>query len=184
MDRPVRWDRLIWTVAVGWAGLPVPLLATAPALFQPLHEPSSAGPSAPPVLAGFAGLAALARAPHATGATARAGAAPGGGTAAHVAPARQRPHGTGEHDHEAADAHKDVLGDHASQQQAHPKQEPDRSLDHPPLVVDPGVLRAHRLCKLRIVGIERLLDLLELTLLVLRKRHSASHEPHARGQVR
>src|SRR5262252_10705246 len=124
MDRPVRWDRLIWTVAVGWAGLPVPLLATAPALFQPLHEPSSAGPSAPLVLAGLAALAALALAPHATGARARAGAgaAPGGGTA-HVAPARQRPHGTGEHDHEPADAHKDVLGDHTSQQQAHPKQE-------------------------------------------------------------
>ena len=35
----------------GDGGLPVPLLATAPALFQPLHEPGSAGPPAP-VLAG------------------------------------------------------------------------------------------------------------------------------------
>ena len=116
-------------------------------------------------------------------AAARARGAPGDGTA-HVTPARQRPHGAGEHDHEAADTHKDDLGNHTGQQQAHSEQEPDRGIDHPPLVVDLRVSCAHGLRKLRIVGIERLLDLLELTLLVLRKRHSASHEPHARGQVR
>src|SRR5262249_39872918 len=59
------------------------------------------------------------------------------------------------------------------------EEEDDRGLDHAALVVHTRVFRAHRLRKLRVVGIERLLDLLELTLLVLRKRHSASHEPHA-----
>ena len=99
-------------------------------------------------------------------------------------PTGQCPHRAGQHHHEATDADEDVLGNYAAQQQTHSEQEPDRSLDYPPLVVDPGVFGAHGLRKLRIVGIERLLDLFELTLLVLRKRHSASHEPHAWGQVR
>ena len=89
-----------------------------------------------------------------------------------------------QHDQEPADADKDDLRDHSGQEQADTDHEPDRRLDDPALVVDLGVLRAHRLGKLRIVGIERLLDLLELTLLVLRERHCASHEPLAWGRVR
>src|SRR2546430_3099010 len=85
-------------------GLPVPLLAAAPALFQPLHEPRSAGPPAPVL----AGRPSPALAPRTAWATAHGRAAPGGGTA-HVTPAGQRPHGAGEHDHEAADTHKDDL---------------------------------------------------------------------------
>src|SRR4029077_12619722 len=161
-------------------GLPVPLLATAPALFQPLHEPRFSARPGAPVLAG---RPCRALAPRTTGAAARARGAPGHGTA-HVTPAPQRPQGAAEHDHNAADTHKNDLGTHTGQQQAHSEQEPDRSIDRPPLVVDLRVSCPHGLRKLRIVGIERLLDLLELTLLVLRKRHSASHEPHARGQVR
>src|SRR5215831_2299143 len=83
------------------AGLPAPLLATAPALFQPLHEPGSAGP---PALV-LARRPSPALAPRTAGATAHARGARGDGTA-HVTPARQRPHGAGEHDHEAADTHK------------------------------------------------------------------------------
>src|SRR5262249_31145234 len=103
---------------------------------------------------------------------------------AHVPPAGQRPHRARQHDQETADANEDKLRNDTGQEQAYADHESDRSLDHAALVVDARVLRPHGLGKLRIVGIERLLDLLELTLLVLRERHCASHEPLARGRVR
>src|SRR6266496_435934 len=102
-------------------GLPAPLLAAAPALLQPLHEPGSAGPPAL-VLAGRPSPALASR----TAWAAAHGRAARDDGATHVTPARQRPHGAGEHDHEAADTHENDLGNHTGQQQAHSEQEPDR----------------------------------------------------------
>ena len=107
-------------------------------------------------------------------------AAPGR-TAGHVPPAGQGPHRAGQHDHEAGYADHGELGHDTGQQQADAEQKPDRRLDDPALVVHPGILRAHRLRELRILSIERTLDLLELTLLVLRQRHGASHETSRAG---
>src|SRR5215469_13631318 len=154
-------------------GLAPALLAAAPPLLEPLHEAElGLVPAAP---------AALAYAPpplaHAARRTLGTCYAPAADYPAHVPPTGQRPHGTGEHDQEPADPDWNDLRYHSGQEQAHANQEPDRGFDHPALVVDPGVLGAHRLCELRVVGVERLFDLLELTLLVLRKRHCASHEP-------
>ena len=137
-------------------------LAAAPALFEPLHEPgpwTSRGPGSPgPPVPPVPGRAAPDRA---TG---------------HVPPTGQRPHRAGQHDHEASYADHGELGHDTGQQQADAEQEPDRRLDDPALVVHPGILRAHCLRELWILSIERTLDLLELTLLVLRQRHGASHE--------
>ena len=58
------------------------------------------------------------------------------------------------------------------QQQADAEQEAERGFDDPALVVDASGHWPGRLAKRRIVRIERLLDLLELALLVLRKRHA------------
>ena len=66
-------------------------------------------------------------------------------------------------------------------QQAHAEQEPDRGLDHPALVVHPRIPRAHCLRELRILRIQRTLDLVELTLLVLRERHGASQKTSRAG---
>ena len=68
-----------------------------------------------------------------------------------------------------------------AEQEAHTEQEADRRLDDPALVAHPRILRAHRLRELRILGIERTLDLIELTLFVLRQRHGASHETSRAG---
>src|SRR5215471_10689706 len=158
------------------AGLAPALLAAAPPLLEPLHEAEprlvpAAVPAAPTALAYAPPLT------HAARRTLGTCHAPAADYPAHVPPTGQRPHGTGEHDQEPADPDWNDLRYHPGQEQAHANQEPDRGLDHPALVVDAGVLRAHRLCQLRVVGIERLFDLLELTLLVLRKRHCASQEP-------
>ena len=45
----------------------------------------------------------------------------------------------------------------------------------------PRIPRAHSLRELWILGIERTLDLVELTLLVLRERHGASHKTSRAG---
>ena len=142
--------------------LAVPLLTAAPALLEPFHEPG-------------AGIALRPR-PAVT-----RHARPPGRAAGHVPPARQGPHRAGEHDHEARHADEGQLGNDAGQQEAHAKQKADRRLNHPALVVHPWILRAHRLRELWILGIERTLDLIELTLFVLRQRHGASHETSRAG---
>src|ERR1039457_6521265 len=144
------------------AGLAVPLLTTAPALLEPFHEPGPGTRRRPR--------------PAVTDQSRPPGRATG-----HVPPAGQGPHRAGKHDHEAGHADQGQLGDDAGQEEAHAEQEADRRLDHPALVVHPWIFRAHRLRELRILGIERTLDLIELTLLVLRQRHGASHETSRAG---
>ena len=102
-------------------------------------------------------------------------AAPGRRATGHVPPAGQRPHRAGQHDDEASYANHGELGYDTGQQQPDTEQEADRGFNDPALVVHPGILRAHSLREFRILSIERTLDLFELTLLVLRQRHGASH---------
>src|SRR5580700_7729359 len=184
-DLGLRMGTRAWRAGVTPRTLPATLLAAAPAFLEPLHEAEPGLLPRPPAAPGGRTVAALA-----TLATGGGGLCAGHAKAlaahdpAHVPPAGQRPHRTRQHDEEPADADKDDLRNHSGQEQAYTDHEPDRGLDDPALVVDPGILRAHGLGKLRVVGIERLLDLLELTLLVLRERHCASHEPLAWGRVR
>src|SRR5580693_7141987 len=149
-------------------GLPVPFLTAAPALLEPFHEPGP-GPGRGP------------RTHRGPGAAVTRQARPPGGATGHVTPARQGPHRAGEHDHEAGHTDQGQLGDHAGQQEAYAEQEADRRLNYPALVMHPRILGAHCLRELRILGIERTLDLIELTLLVLRQRHGASHETSRAG---
>src|SRR5207248_1996045 len=133
--------------------LPAALLAAAPAFLEPLHEAEPGLlPRAPaaPARRAAAPLAADRGALRPNHAQALAAHDP-----AHVPPAGQRPHRTRQHDKEPANADKDDLRDHSGQKQAYTDHKPDRCLDDPALVVDPGVLRAHGLGKLRVVGIER-----------------------------
>ena len=51
----------------------------------------------------------------------------------------------------------------------------DQTLGQLALIVHTRVAGAHKTPKLRVLPIERLLDLLQLALLVFRERHDASH---------
>ncbi len=97
-----------------------------------------------------------------------------GGDPRHVPVAAQRPHAAGQHDHEPGYADPQVLDGHPGHQQPDPEQEAHHGLDDPPSVVHSRVAGAHRAGEPRVLGIERLLNLLELALLVLRERHVAS----------
>src|ERR1022692_3259758 len=144
----------------GRSWLAVSLLAAAPALFQPPHQP------------GIGRLAA-----------ALAGRTAAGGDAGHVPVAGQRPHAGREHDHETGDSDKHIGSDNPGQEQSDADDEPEGSLDDPALVVHSRVAGAHGVREPRVIGVKRLLDLLELALLVLRERHSASHQKLARGSA-
>ena len=149
--------------AAGSLDLAVPLLATPPALLQPPHQPRSRLFASPPALSG---VPLPARAPGLSG------GAPGGG-AGHALVAGHRPQAAGEHDHKARHRDRDDIDHHPSEQQSNADHEPQRRRDDPALVVHPRVGRVHGLSKPRVTGAERLLDLLELALLVLRERHDA-----------
>ncbi len=114
-------------------GLAPAFLAAAPALLEPLHE---AEPRRLVRGCGGGGPCPVAPTCAARGAPWARATAPPANDPAHVPPAGQRPHGTGEHDQEPADADWDDLRYHSGQEQAHADQEPDRRFDHPALVVD------------------------------------------------
>jgi len=145
-----------------WRGQWLDRLTRTPAFLEPFHEPG----------------AGIHLRPHPA---ITRHARPPGRAAGHMAPARQGPHRAGEHDHEAGHPDEGQLGNHAGQQEAHAEQKADRRLNYPALVMHPRILRAHRLRELWILGIERTLDLIELTLFVLRQRHGASHETSRAG---
>src|SRR5262249_55805432 len=148
----------------GW--LAVALLAAAPALFEAVHHAAAlaGGLAGPAALAAGAALAAWRDAP--------ARSDPG-----HVPVAAQRPHAAGEHHDEAGDADPDVLGRHPGDQQSDADQESEGRLEDSAPVMHSRVACAHAAGEPRVLGIERLLDLLELALLVLRERHVASPLP-------
>jgi hypothetical protein len=90
--------------------------------------------------------------------------------------AGQSPHAAHEHDDESGDAHPEVLGNDSAEQQPDTQHESSYGLNGPALVVHTGVTGPHRVDKLWILAVKRLLNLLELTLFMLRERHDASHE--------
>jgi len=89
--------------------------------------------------------------------------------------AGQGPHTAGQHDHETSYADPRVLGGHSGHQQPDTDEETECCLEDPAAVMHPRVAGADSPGKPRVLGIERLLDLLKLALLVLRERHVASH---------
>src|SRR5712691_9064410 len=147
----------------------VSFLAAAPALLQALHPPSSRL---------LTRLRLLGRAPVPAG-PAVLGGGTRSGDADHMPVTGHRPHAAGEHDDEACHPERDELDHDSGQQQPDAYQEPDSRLDDSALVVHPRVGSAHCVSEPRVIGIECLLDLLELALLVLRQRHGASHRTHA-----
>ena len=145
---------------LGRAGNPlqVPLLPSAPALVQTLHHRAAIAPGA--VL--LSPSAALARRP-----------APGHAErdAGHVPPAVQRPDAADQHDGEPAHCEPDQRQDDTRRDHARADTETGGCLNHPAPVVHAGIAGPHQPAQPPILPVERLLDLLELALLMLRERH-------------
>ena len=138
------------------------LLAATPALFHPLHRPG------PP---GLPGPALRARR--------RLGPRPGtrGPDPGHVPPpADHRPHQGQQHDHHPGRLQVDTVGDRPGREQADANHDPEQGLHELARMVHPRIAGAHETRELRIIPVERLLDLLELTLLVFWERHDPSPE--------
>ena len=76
-----------------------------------------------------------------------------------------------------------MVGDHAGRDEATTDDDADESLCQLALIVHPRVTGAHETPELRILPVERLLDLLKLALLVFRERHDASHKKPCARQV-
>jgi hypothetical protein len=73
------------------------------------------------------------------------------------------------------------VSDHARREQAGTGDDTDEGLRQLPLIVHTRVARAHETPELRILPVQRLLDLLQLALLMFRERHDASHKSLAPG---
>src|SRR6516225_7948928 len=147
--------------AAGRQALVAALLATPPALLQPLHHPRCPLVASRPA---FGGAWFLARGPV-------LGRDAAGGDAGHALVAGRRPQAAGEHGRKARHCDRDDIDHDPGEQQPGTGQEPQRRHDDPALVVHPRVGRLHGVSKPRVTGAERLLDLLELALLVFRERH-------------
>src|SRR5262249_32964469 len=115
---------------------------------------------------------ALGSGPPVAGAPGLGGDAPGGG-AGHAPVTAHRPQAAGEHDHKARHCDQDDIDHDAGEQQPDADHEPEHGRDDPALVVHPRIGRVYGVSKPRVADAERLLDLLELTLLMLRERHGA-----------
>src|SRR5260370_12623364 len=70
----------------------------------------------------------------------------------------------------------DVAVYSARREQASADHDPDKGLHEFALMVHARIAGAHETPELRILPVERLLDLLQLALLVFRERHDASHK--------
>src|SRR6516225_3460263 len=147
--------------AAGRPALVATLLATPPALLQPLHHPRCPLAASQPALGG-AWL--LARGPV-------LGRDAAGGDAVHVLVAGRRPQAAGQHGCKARYRDRDDIDHDPGKQQPGTGQEPQRRHDDPALVVHPRVGRLYGVSKPRVTGAERLLDLLELAPLMFRERH-------------
>ncbi len=75
------------------------------------------------------------------------------------------------------------MGYQPGRQAARTDQHPDEALDKLALVVNEWIAGAYETPELRILSIKRLLDLLQLALLVFRERHDASHKTHCARHV-
>src|SRR5580658_28945 len=139
----------------------VALLPTAPPLFHALHEPGppacpGPGGSGRPRLADDLGT----RRPY-------PGRVP--------APADDRPQQRQQHDRCARRLQVQTVGHQSGRERASAGQNADERLHQLALVVHAWIAGAHETPELRILPVERLLDLLQLALLVFRERHDASH---------
>jgi transglutaminase-like putative cysteine protease len=138
--------------------LQVPLLPSAPALVQTLHHRAAIALAAVLLLP----PPALARRP-----------APGHAErdAGHVPPAVQRPDAADQHDGEPAHCEPDHRQDDTRRDHARADTETGGCLNHPAPVVHAGIAGPYQPAQPPILPVERLLDLLELALLMLRERH-------------
>jgi hypothetical protein len=68
-----------------------------------------------------------------------------------------------------------MVGHQSGRERAGADQDADERLDQLALIVHAWIAEAHETPELRILPVERLLDLLQLALLVFRERHDASH---------
>src|SRR5690606_23730412 len=126
------------------------------------------------VLAFLAATPALLEAVHHPGAlTLRPSVDADGGAPGGAPPPGQPPQRAHQHDDETDDADRYRLKDHASQEEADAGHEAERRLDEPTLVVDLRVRLPHGVGELRVLRIQRPLDLFEHALLVFRERHGA-----------
>jgi transglutaminase-like putative cysteine protease len=143
--------------------LQIPFLPPAPALVQALHHPAVAWCLAALLLA----LAALGRRP-----------APGHAKrdSGHVPPAVQRQDAAHQHDDEPTDGKPDNRQDNTRRDHPRAGSETEGRLHYPAPVVHAGIAGTHQTAQPPVLPVERLLDLLELALLMLRERHDASHE--------
>ena len=73
------------------------------------------------------------------------------------------------------------MGDRPGHEQASANHDPGQGPHEPALIVHPRIDGAHETPELRIIPAERLLDLLQLALLVFWERHGASQEKTALG---
>ena len=73
------------------------------------------------------------------------------------------------------------MGYHSGREQPGAGDDADKCLYQLALIVHARVAGAHETPELRILPVERLLDLLQLALLVFRERHDASHKSLAPG---
>jgi transglutaminase-like putative cysteine protease len=138
--------------------LQVPFLPSAPALVQALHHRAAVATPAAALMPPLA----LARLP-----------APGHSErdAGHVPPAVQRPDAADQHDDEPAYREPDHRQDDTRRYHARADPETGGCLNHPAPVVHAGIAGPHKPAQPPILPVERLLDLLELALLMLRERH-------------
>jgi hypothetical protein len=68
------------------------------------------------------------------------------------------------------------VGYYSGREQASPGHDADEGLRQLALIVHARVAGAHETSELRVLSVERLLDLFQLALLVFRERHDASHK--------
>jgi transglutaminase-like putative cysteine protease len=138
---------------------PVALLAAAPAFFHALHHPGA--PVLPrPDGSGRPGLdVPRARGPH-------PGQVP--------PPAHDPPRQRQQDDRRAGRLEVYAMGHHSGHERADAGEDPEQRLHQLALVMHARIAGAHKAHELRIFAVQRLLDLLQLALLVFRERHDAS----------
>jgi transglutaminase-like putative cysteine protease len=146
----------------------VTLLPTAPPFFHALHQPGSSGLPGPGGLAGSGGPGVAGLAAH------------GSHPSRMPPPANHRPHQREQHDHGPGRLEVHLAGHYPGRQHAPAYQHSDEALRQLTLIVHTWIVGAHETPEFRILPVERLLDLLQLALLVVRERHDASHKPCAR----
>src|SRR5690242_5480961 len=149
----------------------VVLLPAAPPLFHPFHHPGPPGLPRPP------GAWPGPRAPRSLDRLEPRGPDPG-----HMPPpADHRPDQGQYRERRAGGLEVHTVGYHSGREQPRAGDDADECLCQLALIVHARVAGAHETPELRVLSVERLLDLFQLALLVFRERHDASHKNLAPG---